>query len=197
MKLYSDPQCPLCHRTRFVIAEKRIAVSIENTDNGHWPETIANANPYGQSPVLQDRDLVLYDSNIIISYLEERFVQPALMPTDPESRAKIRLMLHRIERDWYALWNDLTGNNQNALKRAKQTLTEDLVVLAPMFKQTSFFFNEHFSILDCYIAPLLWRLPMLSITLPNKAKAVDQYAERIFERPAFQASLTDLERAMR
>lgn len=197
MKLYSDPGCPLCHRTRYVIKEKNITVNIESTANNPWPETIANSNPYGQSPVLQDRDLILFDSNIIISYLEERFVQPALMPKDPESRAKTRLMLHRINRDWYALWDDLTGSNQKSSAMAKQLLTEDLTVLAPIFDQMPFFFNEQFSLLDCYIAPLLWRLPILSITLPNKANSVTEYAERIFTRPAFQTSLTELERAMR
>lgn len=197
MKLYSDPECPLCHRTRFVIEEKNVAVSIENTIDNHWPENIANATPYGESPILHDRDLILFDSNIIVAYFEERFVQPALLPKDPESRAKMRLMLHRIDKDWYSLWDDFNGGSGQATTKAKKTLTEDLTVLSPMFEQMPFFFNEHFSLLDCYIAPLLWRLPMLSITLPNKAKAVAQYAERIFARPAFQASLTELERAMR
>jgi RNA polymerase-associated protein len=197
MKLYSDPQCPLCHRTRFVIEEKGIPVSIESTDTNPWPEEIANVIPNGKSPILHDRDLILYDSSIIISYLEERFAEPALMPNQPEARAKLRLALHRIDHDWYALWNDLVGSNNKRATRAKQTLTEDLIVLAPLFEQTQFFFNDHFSMADCYIAPLLWRLPMLSITLPSKAKAVNQYAERIFARPAFQASLTQLEQAMR
>lgn len=195
--LYSDPECPLCHKTRFVIQEKGIAASIEDTRDTHWPEAIATANPYGQSPVLTDRELILYDSSIIIAYLEERFAHPALMPADPASRAKARLMLHRIDRDWYSLWDNLTSKSKKSISKTKQAIKDDLTVLTPLFNDSAFFLNGSFSLIDCSLAPLLWRLPMLGIKLPAKAKAVENYAQQIFARPTFQASLTDSERAMR
>ena len=119
------------------------------------------------------------------------------MPTDPASKAQVRLMLHRIDLDWYALWEALIGNKKGKMAHAKQTLREDLTILTPLFEATPFFMSQTISILDCSLAPLLWRLPMLNIKLPAKAKPVEEYAERIFSRPTFQAGLSDNERAMR
>ena len=197
MTLYSDPSSPICHRTRIVLHEKNITANIEDIVDGHWPEDIAAANPYGTSPTLIDRDLVIFDADIIINYFDERFLQPTLMPIDPASRAKTRLMLHRIDKDWYSLWNALTGAEKGKMAKARKTLQEDLTVLAPIFEETAFFMSNDFSLLDCSLAPLLWRLPMLNIKLPAKAKAVEEYAQRIFARDSFQASLSDIERDMR
>ncbi len=197
MTLYSDPTCPLCHRTRMVIKEKAIATHIQDITTEDWPEEVAAALPYGKSPVLVDRELILFDANIIIAYLEERFLQQPLTPSDPASRAQMRLMLHRIDYDWYSLWEALLGNKRGQMTQARQTIRDDLTVLTPLFESTPFFMSQTPSLLDCSLAPLLWRLPMLNIKLPAKAKAVEDYAERLFARPGFQASLSDSERAMR
>ena len=197
MTVYSDPACPFCHRTRIVMYEKNITANIEDIIDGQWPEDVAAANPYGASPTLIDRDMVLFDSNIIINYFDERFLHPPLMPVDPADRAKARLMLHRIDKDWYALWNVLTGVEKGNTSKARKTVQEDLTVLAPLFAASPYFMSNEFSLLDCSLAPLLWRLPMLNIKLPTKAKAVEDYAERIFARESFQASLSDIERDMR
>ena len=197
MMLYSDPYDPISHLTRIVLHEKNITANIEDIVDGQWPEDVAAMNPYGTSPTLIDRDLVLFDADIIINYFEERFLQPTLMPVDPASRAKTRLMLHRIDKDWYSLWNALTGVEKGKMAKARKIIQEDLTVLAPIFNETDFFMSNEFSLLDCSIAPLLWRLPMLNIKLPAKAKAVEEYAQRIFARESFQASLSDIERDMR
>lgn len=197
MTVYSDPSCPFCHRTRIVMHEKNITANIEDIVDGHWPEDVAAANPYGTSPTLIDREIVLFDSNIIIDYFDERYLHPPLMPADPAARAKARLMLHRIDKDWYALWNVLTGVEKGKITQARRTVQEDLTVLAPLFAESPYFMSKDFSLLDCSLAPLLWRLPMLNIKLPAKAKAVEDYAERIFARDSFQASLSDIEREMR
>ena len=197
MTVYSDPSCPFCHRTRIVMHEKNITANIEDIVDGHWPEDVAAANPYGTSPTLIDREIVLFDSNIIIDYFDERYLHPPLMPVDPAARAKARLMLHRIDKDWYALWNVLTGVEKGKITQARRTVQEDLTVLAPLFAESPYFMSNNFSLLDCSLAPLLWRLPMLNIKLPAKAKAVEEYAERIFARDSFQASLSDIEREMR
>ena len=197
ISLYSDPSCPFCHRTRLAISEKNIVVDIKNSTEQHWPEEVAIANPYGRSPALMDRDLILFDANIIINYLDERFMHPPLMPTDPASRAKSRMMLHRIDQDWFSLWDALTGTNKRKVNTARKTIQEDLTVMSSLFSDSTFFLSNTFSVLDCSLAPLLWRLPMLSIKLPAKAKAIEHYAERIFARDSFQNSLSDKERAMR
>ena len=197
MTVYSDPACPFSHRTRIVLHEKKIDATIINITDGEWPEDVIAVNPSGVSPTLIDRNIGLFDSNIIISYLEERYLQPALMPSDPASRAKMRLMLHQIDTDWYAHWDALAGRERGKVSGARKTLQEDLTVLAPLFAQSPFFMSEEFSLIDCSLAPLLWRLPLLNIKLPSKAKAVEDYAARIFARDSFQASLSETERTMR
>lgn len=197
MTVYSDPSCPFSHRTRIVIHEKDIEVNVEDIIDGHWPEDVAAVNPYGIGPTLIDRDLVLYDTDIIINYFDERFLHPPLMPADPASRAKTRLMMHRIDKDWYSLWQVLTSTEKSKANKVRRTIQEDLTVLAPLFEQSAFFMSDEFSLLDCSLAPLLWRLPILGIKLPTKAIAVENYAKRIFARDSFQASLSDIEREMR
>ena len=198
MTVYSDPVCPFSHRTRIVIHEKKIDnINIEDVIAGQWPEEVAAANPYGVSPTLFDRDLILFDSSVIVDYFDERFPHPPLMPVDPADRAKARLMLHRIDKDWYSLWNALTGTERSKAQKAKKLVQEDLTVLAPLFESSRYFMSDEFSLLDCSLAPLLWRLPTLKIKLPEKARAVEEYADRIFRRDSFQASLSDAERAMR
>lgn len=197
MTVYSDPSCPFSHRTRIVMHEKNITADTQDIVDGHWPEDVAAVNPYGTSPTLIDRDLVLFDANIIINYFDERFLHPPLMPVDPSARAQARLMLHRIDKDWYSLWPALIGTEKSKTNKARKIIQEDLTVLAPLFEESAYFMSEEFSLLDCSIAPLLWRLPMLGIKLSAKAKAVENYAERIFARDGFQASLSDVEREMR
>jgi RNA polymerase-associated protein len=193
LTVYSNPSCPFSHRTRFAIAEKNIDATIEEVIDGQWPEDIAAANPYNSFPLLVDRDLVLFDSNIINEYLEERYPHPRLLPIDPAEKAKMRLMQLRIDRDWYSLWPSLTSTKAS---KAHKTLKEDLTVLAPLFDEKPFFMSDEFSILDCAIAPLLWRLELLNIKLPTSAKAVEAYAARLFARDSFQASLSNSERGM-
>ena len=197
MTLYSDPTCPFSHRARIVIEEKHIETSIEDITEGQWPEDVAAANPYGTGPTLMDRDLVLFNTQVILDYFDERFPHPPLMPVDPVSRAQARLMLHRLEHDWYAHWNVLMGDDKTKANRIRKTIREDLTVLAPLFASTAFFMSDDFSLLDCTLAPLLWRLPVLGIKLPASAQAVIDYSERVFARPGFQASLSEAEREMR
>ncbi|MBD3634263.1 MAG: glutathione S-transferase N-terminal domain-containing protein [Methylophaga sp.] len=197
MTVYSDPACPFSHQMRIVIQEKEIDAELEELTPGEWPEEVAAANPYGFGPTLFDRDLVLFDSRVIIDYFDERFPHPPLMPVDPVARAKVRLMLHRIDKDWYSLWDALSGRERGKGAKARKIIQEDLTVLSPLFENSKYFMSDEFSLLDCTLAPLLWRLPSLNIKLPDSARGVENYARRIFERDSFQASLSDIERAMR
>jgi RNA polymerase-associated protein len=144
-----------------------------------------------------DRDLVLYDSHIINEYLDERLPHPPLMPVDPVSRAKARLMLMRFDRDWYSLLPDIAGNDKRAAHKARTILRDGLTVISPVFKEQSYLLGEELSLVDCSLAPILWRLERYEIDLPKQAKALLDYAERLFARKAFKLSLTEAEKAMR
>lgn len=198
MALYTDASDIYSHRVRVALAEKEVAVDIIDVKDNHHAEDIADLNPYGSLPILVDRELVLYQPDIIMEYLDERFPHPPLLPVYPVLRAKYRSMMYRIERDWCSLVRTITDadSHKDALPACK-TLLENLMGIAPIFRDTPYFFSDDFTLVDCCIAPILWRLPLFGIKLPKSAAAVVNYAERLFARPAFQASLTELEREMR
>jgi len=196
MTMYSGSEDTHSHRVRIVLAEKGVTVDIISVDINNPTEDLVNLNPYSTVPTLVDRDLVLYESNIIMEYLDERFPHPPLLPVYPVARAKSRLMAYRIENDWYSLVSRIEAGKKDA-DAARKELQEHLTTLAPVFADMPYFLSEEFSLVDCYIAPLLWRLPSLGLKLPTQAKAVLKYADRVFERTSFQASLTETERELR
>lgn len=198
MTLFSKPNDPWSHRTRLVLAEKSINIDIVDVDDGSLPEDLLDLNPYSSVPTLVDRDLVLYDSRVIIEYLDERFPHPPLMPVDPVTRAQFRLALYRIERDWYSLAEDImSGADRKPVARAVRSLEESILSSVDIFAAKRFFLSDEFSLVDCTIAPVLWRLPVFDIKLPSQAKAIQRYMDDVFSRPSFQASLTELEQEIR
>jgi RNA polymerase-associated protein len=197
MNLYSSPVCPFCHRTRIVLAEKDITFNTKDVDLNKLPEDLAELNPYNTVPTLVDRDLTLYDSRIIIEYLDERFPHPPLMPVDPVSRAKMRLALHRVENEWYPLMHDILTKGEKVATKSRKELRESLIASTDVFKVKPYFLSDEFSLVDATIAPLLWRLPVLGIELPKEAKPILNYAERMFKRKTFVESLSEAEREMR
>ncbi len=197
MTLYSEPDSAHSHRTRIVLAEKDIVVDIIDIDPANKPEDLLAVNPYDDSPTLVDRELMLYDSRIIMEYLDERFPHPPLLPVDPVSRARCRLALYRIENDWYRLLEKLESGLTANPDQVRKELRESLTLVSPILDRMPYFLHDEFTIVDCSIAPIIWRLPYLGIDLPNQAKALMRYAGRVFERPCFQSSLSDAERQMR
>ncbi|VAW85140.1 Stringent starvation protein A [hydrothermal vent metagenome] len=197
MTLYSEADCPLSHRVRIVLEEKSITADVISVDKNNLPEDLIDLNPYSSVPTLVDRDLVLYNSQIIVEYLDERYPHPPLMPVDPVSRARSRMMLHRIELDWYSLLGDLTGSSNAKASAARKTIQDGLTLIAPIFVKKLYFMSDDFSLIDCSLAPLLWRLSHYGIKLPAQAKPVQEYADRLFAREAFQASLTEAEKELR
>ena len=196
MTLYSDPLCPYCHRVRMVLAEKGIAVDVVDVDARNLPPEVLDANPYGTVPTLVDRDLRLYESRIIMEYLDERFPHPPLLPVDPVSRANARLFMYRIDSDWYqVLGRGLHGTPEERIKARKQ-LRDSLITASPIFAAHPFFMSDEFSLVDCCVAPVLWRLPALGIEVPEQAKAVRNYMTRIFAWEAFRLSLTEAEKEL-
>jgi RNA polymerase-associated protein len=196
MTLFSGTTDPYSHRTRIVLFEKDIDCQIVEVDISKKPRELGEFNPYNQVPTMVDRDLVLYESNIINEYLDERLPHPPLMPVDPVSRARARLMLMRFDRDWYSLLPDITGSDKKVATRARHTLRDGLTVISPIFKEQQFAMGDEFSLVDCSLAPILWRLEVYGLELPRQAKPMQDFAERVFERKSFKLSLTEAEKAM-
>ena len=197
MTLFSGANDMFSHQVRIVLAEKGVSVDICQVDVNNLPEELLELNPYASVPTLVDRDLVLYTSRIIMEYLDERFPHPPLMPVYPVARGTSRLMMHRIELDWYSLADKIFTGAADA-DAARKELTESLLAIAPIFNEYPYFMSEEFSQVDCFMAPLLWRLPLLGIEFTGKgAKELKAYMNRRFERDSFQASLTDVEREIR
>jgi RNA polymerase-associated protein len=196
MTLFSRPTDIHSHRTRLVLAEKNINIEIANVSGPDLPEDLMDLNPYHTVPTLVDRDLTLYDSRVIIEYLDERFPHPPLMPVDPVTRAQFRLALFRIEKDWYAIAEEADLDGKLSAK-SRKLLRESILQSAELFGAKPYFLSEEFSLVDCTIAPILWRLPLYGIELGSEAESIDEYAKRVFERRSFQQSLTELEHEMR
>ena len=198
MTLFSRPDDPWSHRTRLVLAEKGISVDVIDVDASQMPEDLLDLNPYHSAPTLVDRDLVLYDSRVIIEYLDERFPHPPLMPVDPVTRAQFRLALFRVEKDWYELVPEIENEaDRKAGQRARKMLRDSVLASADVFQARTYFLSDEFSLVDATIAPILWRLPYWGIDLPAQAQPIDRYTNLVFSRPAFFLSLSDVEREMR
>ncbi len=196
---YSDPADHYSHRVRIVLAEKGVEAEIIEVLPGQLPVQLAEVNPYASLPTLVDRDLALYEPGVVMEYLDERYPHPPLLPVYPVARGNSRLLMHRIQRDWCTLVDRVLDarTSEAARAQARKELRESLTGVAALFGGQPFFLSEEFSMVDCCLLPILWRLPLLGIELPRQAKPLLDYMERLFARPAFQASLTATERAMR
>lgn len=191
MILYVDKNDVNSHRIKIILAEKSVPVDIIDIDAKKLPEDLLRLNPYGSLPTLIDRDLTLYEPSIIAEYIDERFPHPPLLPVYPIARAKNRLMMLRIEREWYSLVTQIRFGTETEAKAARKQLAESILSFAPVFASMPYFLSEEFSLLDCCVAPLLWHLPRLGIELTGpQAKVIFQYAERMYQRPSFKASLS-------
>jgi len=198
MTLFSRPTDIHSHRARLVLAEKNINIEISNVLGPDLPEDLMDLNPYHSVPTLVDRDLTLYDSRVIVEYLDERFPHPPLMPVDPVTRAQFRLALFRIETDWYSIAEEAESSADGKLgTKARKMLRESILQSTELFGTRSFFLSDDFSLVDCTIAPLLWRLPVYGIDLGKDAAPIEEYMDRVFARRSFQQGLTELEQEMR
>jgi RNA polymerase-associated protein len=200
MTFFSDGSDQYSHRVRMVLAEKGVAVDIVDVDPSNKPEDLAEINPYNSLPTLLDRDLVLYEANVIMEYLDERFPHPPLLPVYPVQRALSRLWITRVENEWSGKLDLLMAGKgrETVLTRAKSELRESIVSIAPIFSEKPYFMNDDFTLVDCCVAPILWRLKAVDITLPEKStRPLQKYMQTIFDRDSFRASLTETELEMR
>lgn len=199
MTFYSDPASQYSHRVRIVLAEKGVAVDIKDVDPDDMPQEIADINPYNSLPTLVDRDLTLFEHYVMMEYLDERFPHPPLLPVYPVARAESRQYMARIQRDWCDKVDVIVAaKSKDSVTKARKELRESLLAIAPLFDEKPFFMSEEFTLVDCCVAPILWRLPALGIDLTEKqAKPIHKYMERLFERESFQISLSEVEQEMR
>ena len=200
MTFFSDAADHYSHRVRMVLGEKGVAVDIVDVDPSNKPEDLAEINPYNTLPTLLDRELVLYESTVIMEYLDERFPHPPLLPVYPVARAQSRLLIHRIEQDWSKHVDLLMAGKgrETALTKARKELRESLISVAPVFADRPFFLSDDFTLVDCCVAPILWRLKVLDIKLPDRqTRPMQKYMQEIFSRDAFRESLTETELEMR
>lgn len=197
MVLYSDSISPSGHCVRLVLGEKDINVEINYVEDGERPESLIEINPYNSVLTLIDRDLVLYNEQIIMEYLDERFPHPPLLPVDPVIRAGNRQLRFRVLKDLYSLIEDIESSDSVKVGNAQKTMKDNLTAIAPAFMQKPYFMSDEYTLVDCCMAPLLWRLPEYGVKLPAAARPLTEYADRLFERDAFQASLSEAEKEMR
>ena len=200
MTFFSDGADHYSHRVRIVLAEKGVAVDIVDCQDDELPEDVAALNPYNSLPTLLDRELVLFESNVMMEYLDERFPHPPLLPVYPVARAESRLYIYRIQRDWCRYADTILNKkgSEDEIDAARKELRDSLVAISPIFQEKPYFMSEEFSLVDCVIAPILWRLPAMGIELPEaQCKPLIAYMDRLFDRESFQESLSEAEREIR
>ena len=200
MTFFSDNTSQYSHRVRIVLAEKGVTVDLIEADAAHPPAELADINPYNSLPTLVDRELVLYESKVMMEYLDERFPHPPLLPVYPVARAESRLYIHRIEKDWCSLVDSiLHSRSDNVVKKSTKELRESILGISPIFAEKPFFMSDEFTLVDCCLAPILWRLPSLGVDVRSskQTKPLLAYMDALFSRDSFQESLTEQEREMR
>jgi RNA polymerase-associated protein len=200
MTYFSDGRDHYSHRVRIVLAEKGVTVDIVDVDPANLPAELGDLNPYNSLPTLVDRDLTLYETRVMMEYLDERFPHPPLLPVYPVARAESRQFVYRIENDWCPKVDTLVrGQDKAACALAAKELKDSLVGIAPIFSDKPFFLSEEFTLVDCCLAPILWRLDSLQVELPRTRQVTPllDYMDRVFSRESFQQSLTEFEREMR
>ena len=200
MALFSDPLDHYSHRVRIVMSEKGVTSEIIDTDSNKLTSEILEVSPYAELPVLVDRDVCLYDSVILMEYLDERFPHPPLLPVYPVARAHIRLFIQRIENDWCEIFDNLiTGQPEAKAKKMRAELKSQIIGMSPILKEKDYFMSDDFSLIDCCIAPILWRLPIIGIELQKdaKTKPIYEYMQRVFTKTCFVESVSELEKEIR
>ena len=197
MKLYSGSQCLFSHACRFVLKEKEIDCDVVFTTDKQVEDAVAELNPYGETPTLADRDLVLYDVVVVNEYLDERFPHPPLMPSDPTTRAQARVMISRLRRDWLDDVQNRMASGVKLERNLSRSLSDGLVAMSNHFSENKYVLGEDFSLVDAYLVALLWRLPLLQVNLPRQGGNILDYGNRMFAKPSFQESLSAAEREMR
>jgi stringent starvation protein A len=195
MLLFSGPVDAASHALRFALAEKGLLPAIIDVEPPDVPEDLLDINPFGSVPTLVDRELVLYEPVVALEYLDERHPHPPLGPQEPAGRAQLRQAALRLGRDWYTPLAVLEGRADRREREAARTrLREGVIAGAELFRPSGYFLTESFTLLDCLVVPVLWRLGRHGIELPSDLPGVRRYLAKVAARPAFLRSLTAREK---
>ncbi len=203
IELWSSNHDAYSHRCRIVIAEKDlgldkgIGVVVRNIDTSNKPEDLARINPLNKVPVLVDRSLHLYESNIINEYLDERFPHPQLMPVGVSGKGTARLMMFDFDRELYSRMDVILASKPGKKLDLQRALLAEALLRLSQSIRTKYLIGNEFTMVDVALAPLLWRQEYLGVRLPPKAAPLLKYAEKVFSRPSFMQSLTPAEKEMR
>ncbi len=195
IKLYSDPRSPDSHRTRIVLEEKELPVTLVEVEADEIPKELMEINPYGQLPTVVDRDIVFFDAMIVNEYLDERYPHPPLKPGSPAERAQMRLAVKQIENELYPIHAELSESRRKKAATAK--VTEYLTALDAYMSRQEWFIGDQYSLADITIAPILYRLSATNVVDTSKMPHLEAYMDRLFERPAFERSLSEFEQMLR
>ena len=194
IKLYSNPACPHSHRTRIVLEEKELPVDIIDVDEDHPNAKLLQLNPYGKLPTIIDRDTVLFETSVVDEYLDERYPHPPLKPGSPAERAQMRLAVMQIENEVYPLYEGLEESKKKS--DAVKKLSKYLDSLNTYLAKQQFFMGECYTLADVALTPILWRLAPKGIDT-SAWPHIEAYMDRLFERPAFERSLSEYEQMLR
>ena len=180
-----------------MLYEKGMDFQIIDVDPHSRPEDLAIPESYKSLPMLVQRDLVLYESNIINEYIDNRMPHPNLMPVEPAMRARARLLLFGFENELFCHIDAVEQGTPEIAAQARASIRDNLAVIAPALARQKYLLGDEYSIIDVAIAPLLWRLEHYEIQLPRQAAPLLDFAELLFARPAFIDSLSASEKSMR
>lgn len=193
--LYHDPLDIKSHVVRMLIAYKNIQVEMVPVGDD-IPTALLDVNAYGTTPTWVDREVVVYDLRTLFEYLEERYPAPSLLPAVPSMRAQTRMLVYRIEKDWLTRLKQLTLREKGETRSIATALSESLTSISHTFEKYPYLMSDTLTLADCLMAALFWRLPSLGVALPKEALPLVKYAQRLFQQPFFQESLTPQERAL-
>lgn len=194
IKLYSDAHCPNSHRTRIVLAEKELPVDTQELESDNLPADFLKINPYGKLPTVIDRDIVFFESSVVNEYLDERYPHPPLKPGSPAERAQMRLAVLQLERELYVLYEDTQNGRKK--KDAVKKMEVYFDSLNAYLGRTEYFIGEQYTLADVTLAPILWRLPSIGLDTAKWGN-LEGYMDRLFERSAFERSLSEHEQMLR
>jgi glutathione S-transferase len=185
MTLYDAPRCPYCARTRIVLAEKGVPYETVTIDLADRPQWLIERNPpRGRVPVLEEDGWILPESAVIDEYLEERYPEPPLLPSDPGERAAARLVVFRFDdfgEAYYAFRRGESG--------AEAELADALAALDAVLEAASFLSGRAFGLADISYLPWLFRLrDLMGVSLEPYA-AIRDWLSRCAERPSVAAEI--------
>ena len=182
--LYDADRCPYCARTRIVLAEKGIEYETVVVDLADRPAWIYEKNVTGRVPVLEEDTFLLAESAVINEYLNERYPDPPLLPTDPAQRALARLLIFRFDdlsRPYYAVRR---GDDD-----AREQLDVQFAQLDALLEAQSYLTGADFGLADAAYVPWILRArDRMNVDLHPFPALVD-WVDRLSERPSIAAEI--------